>query len=121
VPAAVALRVKATGEQIVETISQLDATTNRLVPSPIDLGPEGEQVFLILFGSGFRNRQAGGSVTVQVGGENAEVTYAGAQGDLVGVDQLNLKLPRTLIGKGDIQLVLTVDGKSANSLRIKVK
>jgi uncharacterized protein (TIGR03437 family) len=35
-------------------VAQFDAATARFVATPIDLGPEGEQVFLILFGTGFR-------------------------------------------------------------------
>lgn len=61
--AVVALRVRADGSQSVEGINRFDAQTGRFVSVPIDLGPEGEQVFLILFGSGFRGRNALEAVT----------------------------------------------------------
>jgi uncharacterized protein (TIGR03437 family) len=121
VPAAVALRVRSNGEQVIETIAAFDATSNRMVATSIDLGQEGEQVFLILFGSGLRNRIPNGTVTVTLGGEAAEVVFAGAQGELAGLDQLNVKLPRGLAGRGDVDLLTTVDGKAANLLRINVK
>ncbi|MGH9840640.1 MAG: CotH kinase family protein, partial [Blastocatellia bacterium] len=39
-------------------------------------------------------------VTVRIGGERLEALYAGASGDLAGLDQINLSLPRTLAGRG---------------------
>lgn len=119
VPAGVAVRVKASGEQTFELILRLEG--NRFVPAPLDLGPEGEQVILVLFGTGYRNRSAGGTVSARIGGTDAEVLFAGQQGDLVGVDQLNVRLPRALAGRGEIELVLTVDGRLANTTRVNVK
>ncbi len=66
VPAGIAVRVKANGEQIVELISRVEGS--RVVPAPIDLGPEGEQIILVLFGTGYRNRNAGGTASVRIGG-----------------------------------------------------
>ena len=36
-----------------------------------------------------------------------------AQGDLVGLDQVNVEVPRSLAGRGDVDVVLTVDGVAA--------
>lgn len=119
VPAGIAVRVKANNEQTFELISRAEG--GRLAPAPIDLGPEGEQVILVLFGTGYRNRLANGTVGVTIGGTNAEVLFAGPQGDLVGLDQLNVRLPRTLAGRGEVELVFTVDGRAANSMRINIK
>jgi uncharacterized protein (TIGR03437 family) len=49
------------------------------------------------------------------------VLYAGEQGSLVGVDQVNLSIARTLIGRGDVDIVLSVDGVAANVVRINIK
>ncbi len=46
---------------------------------------------------------------------------AGAQGQLVGLDQTNILIPRSLIGRGPVDVVLTVDGKAANTVRINVQ
>jgi uncharacterized protein (TIGR03437 family) len=119
VPAGIAVRVKASGEQTFELISRVEGS--RFVPAPLDLGPEGEQVILVLFGTGYRNRNAGGSVSVRIGGTDAEVLFAGPQGDLVGLDQLNVRLPRTLAGRGEVELVFTVEGRPANTMRVNVK
>jgi uncharacterized protein (TIGR03437 family) len=49
------------------------------------------------------------------------VSFAGAQGDFVGVDQVNVLLPRVLAGRGELDLFLTVDGQLANPLRVQIK
>ena len=47
--------------------------------------------------------------------------FAGAQGNLVGLDQLNLRLPRALAGRGEAEIALTVDGIAANVVRVSIK
>jgi len=120
-PAATVLRVKADGAQINEPIARFDSVSNTFVPLPIDLGPEGEQVFVVLFGTGFRFNTGLSDVKVKIGGTDSEVLYAGPQGDFVGLDQSNVRIPRGLAGRGDVDLVMTVNGKVANTVRINIK
>ncbi len=119
--AAVALRVKANGEQVYEAIAQFDAASNKFVPVAIDVSNPAEQVFLLLFGTGFRHNTGLGNVTATVGGAAAEVLFAGAQGDFVGVDQCNLRLPNSLAGRGDVSIELLIDGKAANPVSVRIK
>ena len=119
VPAGVVFRAKADGTQSLEVLSQTEG--GRQVPREIDLGPDGDQVILVLFGTGFRGSTAPGSVTCRIGGETSEVLFASAQGGLVGLDQANLRVPRTLIGRGVVDLVFTADGRVANTVQIRVK
>ena len=121
VPAGFALRIDAAGTQTTLPISALNTAQNQFVPTPIDLGAATDQVFLVLFGSGIRFRAALANVSATLGGVNAPVQFAGAQGALVGLDQVNLLIPRSLLGRGEIDLVLTVDGKTANTLRVNVR
>lgn len=121
VPAATVFRLKSNGESIIEPIAQYDSTLGRYVPLPIDLGPEVEQVFVVLFGTGFRFNDGLSGVSAQIGGVNSEVLYAGLQGDFVGLDQCNVRIPRSLSGRGEVDLILTVNGKIANTVRIYVK
>jgi uncharacterized protein (TIGR03437 family) len=121
VVAAVAVRVKPDGTQIVEPVARFDPVQNKFVAVPIDLGPETDQVFLIPFGTGFRSRSALNAVTVRIGGVNMEVLYAGEAPGFIGLDQLNVRLSRDLIGRGDVDVVLTVDGRMANALRVNIK
>ncbi len=121
VPAANVFRLKASGEQSTELLSRFDATLSRFVPIPIDLGPEGEQVFGIFYGTGFRNNGNLANVTARIGGVNCEVLYAGLTPGFIGLDQFNIRLDRGLIGRGDVDVVITVNGKIANTVRINIK
>jgi uncharacterized protein (TIGR03437 family) len=121
VAAAVALRVKADGTQSYELVARFDATLNRFVSAPLDLGPAGEQVFLLLFGTGLRGRSALTATTALLGGVSAEVSFVGAVSGLVGLDQVNVTVPRNLAGRGEVDIVLMVDGKAANTVRVNIK
>ncbi len=121
VPAAFLIRVTS-GNQRTEQIARFDSATNSYVPIPIDLGPAGDEVYLILFGTGIRYRAGLNSVTCTLGGTAVEVGFAGAQGDLVGLDQINLgPLPRALLGRGLVNLTLRVEGREANALNVVVQ
>jgi uncharacterized protein (TIGR03437 family) len=120
-PSAVVLRVKADGSQSFEPVATFDQAQNKFVPRPIDLGPETDQIFLLLFGTGIRGRSSLDKVVVKIGGVDAPVLYAGQQGDFVGLDQVNLRLPRSLAGLGDAGITLTVEGKPANLVSIRIK
>ncbi len=120
VAAAVALRVKAGGAQIYEPVSRFDQAQNRFVALPIDLGPPGDQVFLIMFGTGMRNVSSLAAAALTIGGTNAELLYVGAQGEFVGLDQVSARLPRSLIGRGEMDVALTVDGRTANTARVAI-
>ncbi|MGH9843534.1 MAG: hypothetical protein ACREEM_32755 [Blastocatellia bacterium] len=61
------------------------------------------------------------SVTAKIGGADAQAAFAGAQGGFVGLDQVNLQLPRGLAGRGEVDVALTVDGQAANVVRIGIK
>jgi len=114
------LRVRADGSQSFEPLSASNPSGQQ-VAVPIELGPESDQLFLVLYGTGFRGRSALSAVSATLGGVNAEVLFAGAQGSLAGLDQTNLRLPRGLAGRGEVDLVLTVDGRVANTVKINVK
>ncbi len=121
VPAATIFRLKPNGESVIEALARFDSATNRFVPIPIDLGPETEQVFVVLFGTGFRFNGGLSGVSAQIGGLNSEVLFAGPQGDFVGLDQSNVRISRVLIGRGEVDLNLTVNGKVTNTVRINIK
>lgn len=120
IAAASVQRVKANGSSMYEAAYTFDAQ-KKPVAIPIDLGPESEQVYLLLFGSGLRLREALSDVVVTIGGVPAEVVYAGPQGSFVGLDQINVKLPRSLAGRKDVDVVVTVAGKTANTVQVSIK
>ena len=119
--AALVLRIRPDGSRVFEPVARFDFEQNRFVAVPIDLSNEAEQVFLLLSGTGVRNHSGLANVRAKIGSENAEVTFAGAEGILPGVDQVNLRLQPSLRGRGEVSIELSVDGRAANIVRIKIK
>jgi uncharacterized protein (TIGR03437 family) len=118
VPAATALRVRGDGSVSEEFVFS-NAPLGSREPVPINLGPESDRVFLILYGTGIRNA---GAVTATAGGlPITEGIFVGAQPQFAGLDQVNVQLPRALIGRGVVDVSLTVDGIVSNVVRISVQ
>jgi len=119
VPAAIALRYRNSQELPSEPVFQFDGT--QFVPRPLDLGPESDVVFLVLFGTGIRHRSDLSAVSARIGGVDAPVGYAGLAPGFVGLDQVNVIIPRSLIGRGEVDVVLVVDGKVANTVKVSIR
>jgi uncharacterized protein (TIGR03437 family) len=111
-PAAFFQRVDAGGGGTTANPIRFDNDLKLWLPTPVDLGPDTSQGFLILFGTGFRNRE--GAITATIGGFPAEVLFAGPQGTFEGLDQVNLEIPRSLVGRGEVEVVLQLDGQRTN-------
>jgi uncharacterized protein (TIGR03437 family) len=120
-PTAVVLRVRSNNTSQFEAIAQYDSGQNKFIPIPIDLGPLGDQVFLVLYGTGIRYRGSLSGVSVNIGGVENQVTFASAQGGLIGLDQVNVRLQRSLIGRGDVDVNLTIEGRPANTVQVNIK
>ncbi len=120
IAAATVFRLKADGSTIYEPVVRFDSALGQLVPVPIDLGPESDQVIVLLFGTAFRNN-TGLPLSSTIGGVNSEVLYAGPQGDYVGLDQANVRIPRSVIGRGSVNVVLTVGTRTANTVTLSIK
>jgi uncharacterized protein (TIGR03437 family) len=121
VPAALALYLKPDGSQRYAPAAQYDETSQSFVAVPLEVCVAGEQAYLVLFGTGLRHRSSLASVSAKVAGVEAPVIYAGAQGGLVGLDQINVQLPRGLCARGETEVALTVDGQPANVVKIFIK
>lgn len=121
VPAAVVLRIAANGAQSYEPVAVFDAAQNRFIARAIDLGAPGEQVYLLLFGTGLRQRGKLEDVRAMLGNIEAPISFAGAQGALAGLDQINVLVPRALAGRGEVELRLSVNGKLANAVRLNFR
>jgi uncharacterized protein (TIGR03437 family) len=111
VAAAVVQRVKADGSVGYEPVARFDAAQNRFVSFPIDLGPESDKVYLILFGTGWRHRSSLSAMRVRIGDPETEapLVYAGPQPDFTGLDQANVLLPRSLAGSGEVDVKMAMD------------
>jgi uncharacterized protein (TIGR03437 family) len=121
VPAAVIFRVRG-GQLTSEAILQFNPTTGLFEALPIDLGPETDVVILSVFGSGFRNiNNQLAMVSCTIGGVAAGVEFADDAPGFVGLDQANIRIPRSLAGRGNADVVFTVAGKPANTVTINLR
>lgn len=120
--AALAVHVKPDGSQSWDYVFTPEAPPGSRSSTPIDMGPDNETVFLVLFGTGIRGRSQLSAVRAVVAGVPADVEYAGAQLDFVGLDQVNLRIPRTpTMPHGEVDVVLTVDERPANKVTVNMK
>jgi uncharacterized protein (TIGR03437 family) len=120
-PAAVVLHVHADGTHRYVPAAVFDAPQNRLVPAPTELGRESEQVYLLLFGTGLRHRPDKAALYASLSGERWPVAYAGPQGALAGVDQINLPLPSHWRGRGEVELWFELAGRTTNAVKLNLK
>jgi uncharacterized protein (TIGR03437 family) len=97
------------------------ADTTKWRAIPIDLDPPTDSVFLLLFATGVRGRSNPLNASANVGGVILPVSYAGSQNEFVGLDQINILLPPSLKGKGEVDVVVTIDGVTLNTVRVQIK
>ncbi|MBZ5636897.1 MAG: hypothetical protein LAO55_27555, partial [Acidobacteriia bacterium] len=104
-----------------ESIVRLDAATNQFVGIPIDLGSGTDQVYLTLYGTGWRFRPSLDSVSVTVGDVPVSVVYAGAALYYDDLDMVSVLLPQRLRGLGALDIVLRLNGQTANIVRVLIQ
>jgi uncharacterized protein (TIGR03437 family) len=115
------LRVPASGPPRYETPLEYNFGQGGYVGLPIDLTNPGEAVYLLLYGTGLRNRGSLGTVSVTIGGEPVEVLYVGPQGQFPGLDQINVRVPGRLAGRGNVEVRLSVAGRMANPVTVRFR
>ncbi len=118
VAAAFIVRVAPDGTQTTELVFDSSAPLGERTALPMDFGPEGDRLFLVLFGTGMRGATTGATATV--GGRVVDVADPVAQGQFIGLDQVNLgPLPRALGASGEVDILVAVDGKQANTVTVR--
>jgi uncharacterized protein (TIGR03437 family) len=89
------------------------------VTAPINLA-SGGTVYLSLYGTGIRHVSSPANVVCTIGGVSVPVLYAGPQGTYSGLDQVNVQLPISLLGRGEVDVIVTADGQPSNAVRINL-
>jgi uncharacterized protein (TIGR03437 family) len=84
----------------------------------VDLGAPSDVVVLQFYASGVRDA---GEVQVQIGGEEVAVLYAGAAERFSGLDQVSVLVPRSLAGRGEVDVLLTADGQTGSPMRLRIQ
>jgi uncharacterized protein (TIGR03437 family) len=120
VAAALFLIVAPDGSQSAPLVFEC-AGAGQCTPAPVDVS-SGNDIYLLLFGTGFRNGASLDQVSVTVGGQPVPVLYAGPQSEYEGLDQINAgPLPATLAGRGLVEVLLRVGALEANPATIAVE
>jgi pimeloyl-ACP methyl ester carboxylesterase len=89
------------------------------VAVPVDLGASPDPVYLSLYGTGFRSAT---QAIATVGGLNVPVLAFAAVPQYTGEDVVNIgPLPRSLVGRGEVSVVLTFDGKPTNPVTVNFR
>jgi len=119
--AAVVTKVAADGTQTNSLAADCTTTPGKCVTAPIDLGGASNRVFVSLFGTGIRGVSSLDNVAIIVGGVQVTPLFAGDQSQYPGLDQINFELPRALAGRGEVDVLVSLDGHPANAVRIAVR
>lgn len=77
----------------------------------IAFGGAGNDLFLELYGTGFRDAGFPGKIRAYIGGREAEVTFAGPHPVFVGLDQVNVKVPRDIPRGASLDLYIWVQNE----------
>ena len=105
-----------------ESVATFNQSTFKWEPLPIDMGPDTNTIYLVLYGTGIRGISSLGAATVTVGGQSLPVLYAGTSQDYLGLDQVNIgPIPRSFIGRGAVDVVFSGDTKTSNTVSITIK
>ena len=110
------------GPAAAQVVTQAGASSNTyqcdaadqctLLPIDVNVFP-----YLVLYGTGIRGAPQA-KIKVTIGNVDAPVLYAGPQGVNEGVDQVNVSLPSTLIGRGPQVVTITVNGQATNMAQL---
>jgi hypothetical protein len=84
----------------------------------VELGAPSDVVVLQFYASGIRNA---GEVRVRIDGEEVAVLYSGAADRFSGLDQVSVQVPRSLAGRGEVEMLLTADGQTAAPVRLQIQ
>jgi uncharacterized protein (TIGR03437 family) len=119
VPAGFWIRAASNGTQSQDYLFDPTKPVESRVPVPVDLGASSDEVFLSLYGTGFRGAT---QATATVGGVTVPVSAFAPVTSYQGEDVVNIgPLPSSLAGRGDVGVAITFDGKPANTVTINIR
>ncbi|MCU0227703.1 MAG: hypothetical protein MUF01_08680 [Bryobacterales bacterium] len=117
-PAGEFLRVNGrTGARVSGSLAVCPNGGGSCVPRRLSFGSPDETLYLILYGTGFSVK--GGLAAASLGSEEVPVEFTGAHGSFVGLDQINVRVPRSLAGRGMMTLVVGIGGHAGNPLQVE--
>ncbi|MGH9839126.1 MAG: hypothetical protein ACREEM_10110 [Blastocatellia bacterium] len=126
---------KATGQGAAAALTTFDGSVYQPVANPdgterdVDPGTRQRQNVLVLYATGIRNTPAANptdgngvaeAVTVKIQGVPCNVFFAGAAPGFAGLDQLNVFIPFELAGFGSVNISVTANGRTSNTVTMKM-
>jgi uncharacterized protein (TIGR03437 family) len=115
-----AFTTSANGQGVAAALTTFDGATYQPVSNTngtarsVSVGTASRPNYLVLYGTGMRRRSSMSAVSVNIGGVVVPADYLGAHPRLMGVDQLNVKMPQSLRGRGNVNVTITIDGRVSN-------
>jgi uncharacterized protein (TIGR03437 family) len=98
------------------TVYQCGGTPPTCQSVPIDVGLD-SPVYVTLYTTGLRGRSSDAAVKVTIGGQSIpirSITSDDDSGAEAGVDEIQIVLPLSLRGSGEVEVVISVDGTTSN-------
>jgi len=106
--AAIAVTTHADRSQSTVDTFTCGSTAGSCVPAPISLGSSTDTLVVELFGTGIRHVSSLAAVSATINGQAVQVLYANAQPSDTGLDQINLLIPPSLAGSGQVDVGVTI-------------
>lgn len=110
------VQLHAAGAQVIQSRGDGTQSVRSIGTLPVELSDA--SVALRFFASGVRE---GSDVHVQIAGQDVPLLYAGPAGHFPGLDEVDVTVPRSLAGSGNVDVSLTVDGRTANPVHIQIQ
>ncbi len=88
------------------------------LPAPLSLGGATDTLYIELYGTGIRGAA---SIQCYVAGQSVPVLYAGPVAAYAGLDQVNISIPKSLAGTGDVRVYVVADGVASNVVGLKIQ
>lgn len=126
---------KATGQGVAAAVTTFDGASFSAVANTdgterdVDPGTRARPNVLVLYGTGIRNTPAttpndgngvAEAVTVRIQGVPCQVLFAGAAPGFIGLDQLNVIIPPELAGYGIVNVTVSANNRTSNTVTLKM-
>ena len=109
------------GDGSVSTVPAYDCSSGTCVTVPIDLGPDSNILTLRFAVTGIRSKTDPTACGVTIGDQLADVTSIDVSATTPGVELVTITIPRGLAGMGELNVTLSVGGRTSNAVKIAIQ
>jgi len=117
--AANAYLVTASNQRVNQAVYTCNPSAARsCLPAPLSLGGSTDTLYIELYGTGIRGAAA---VQCFVASQSVPCLYAGPVAAYAGLDQVNISIPKSLAGTGDVRVYVVADGVASNVVGLEIQ